>query len=66
VWRLEVAINSEIRLVLHRTSDRRDMLPGMGFLRTVQLALQSKFPELAEVPTVTPEFPGTAAVFVSS
>ena len=66
VWRLEVAINSEIRLVLHRTSDRGDMLPGMGFLKTVQQALQSKFPEVPEIPTVAPEFPKPAAVFVSS
>jgi UDP-GlcNAc:undecaprenyl-phosphate GlcNAc-1-phosphate transferase len=66
VWRLEVAINSEIRLVLHRASDSRDMLPGMGFLRTVQLALQSKFPELPEIPTVTPDFPSAAAVFVNT
>jgi len=66
VWRLEVAINSEIRLVLHRTSERGDMLPSMGFLRTVQQALQSKFPEVPKIPTVAPEFPRPAAVFVSS
>jgi UDP-GlcNAc:undecaprenyl-phosphate GlcNAc-1-phosphate transferase len=67
VWRLQIAINSEISLVLYRTFDKRDILPSMGFLKIVQLALHAKLLEIAEGPAADkPSLPRAAAAFVGS
>lgn len=65
MWRLQIAINSQISLVLHRTCDKRDILPGMGFLKIVQLTLQAKRLEPSDIPP-GPELPKAAASFVGS
>jgi UDP-GlcNAc:undecaprenyl-phosphate GlcNAc-1-phosphate transferase len=66
VWRLQIAINSQISLVLHRTCGERDILPSMGFLKIVQLALQAKLFGIPEVPGDQPTLPQAAAALVGS
>jgi UDP-GlcNAc:undecaprenyl-phosphate GlcNAc-1-phosphate transferase len=77
-WRLQIAIHSQISLVLHRTCDDGDILPGMGCLKIVQLALQAKLPGLSAAssgssvapelpqPAARPGLPQATAAFVSS
>lgn len=66
-WRLQIAISSQISLVLHRTCNERDILPSMGFLKTVQLAVHSKLSELSELrKDASPELPQISAALVGS
>ncbi len=42
LWRLEIALDPHLRLILHRQCDARDKLPGMGFIRIIQQSLEGK------------------------
>lgn len=66
VWRLQIAIDPQLSLVLHRTCKEYDILPRMAFLQIVQLTLQAKLQVFGEIPTRNSDVPRAAAAFVGS